>query len=149
MPSWGLGITIPLMAQMEKPRPVDDDVADLPMDADEATDRRELCAAIEAVARDYPEVPVERIEQLVVESFRLRSEATIRQYRGVLAERDVRARLRAEARSRGIGAATAETFATDGPSDVVGSTGGGPTPPLPGRPPRRWHVSSWSVRSHG
>ena len=80
------------MVQMEKPRPVDDEAGEDAVAAGEATDGRGIRGAIDAIARDYPAVSVERIEQLVRESYGRRGEATILQYRGVLAERDARAR---------------------------------------------------------
>ena len=139
MPRWGLGIMIPLMVQMEKPRPVDDEAGEDAVAVGDATDHREIRGAIEAIARDYPEVSAERIEQLVRESYRRRGEATILQYRGVLAERDARARLRAEARSRGIRGATGQPRSTERPSDTLGGTRDEPSaPPLTAPPRRRW-----------
>ena len=69
-------------------------------------DQREIRSAVAAIARDYPAVATGRIEMLVIAAFERRSDATVLQYRAVLAERDARSRLRAEAWAQGAGSAS-------------------------------------------
>ena len=63
-------------------------------------DERALRAAVDACARDYPNAARGRIEHLMRSFYALTSDAKVKQYRVLLAERDTRVRLRLEERAR-------------------------------------------------
>ena len=64
------------------------------------SDEVAIRATITLIAADYPDVPVDGIAQLFRQRHARTAAAPIQQFRLVLAERDTRAALRAQARAR-------------------------------------------------